>query len=85
MLLQSHEKRIHILPALPPEWKEGKVNGLRARGGIFVGIEWKNSQVKVTLLSSRDQEAKVQIAGDEAVNVRLEGNKELELFCPLNF
>lgn len=85
MLLQSHEKRIHILPALPPEWKEGKVNGLRARGGIFVGIEWKNSQVKVTLLSSRDQETKVQIAGDEAVNVRLEGNKELELFCPLNF
>ncbi len=85
MLLQSHEKRIHILPALPPEWKEGKVNGLRARGGIFVGIEWKNSQVKVTLLSSRDQEVKVQIAGDEAVNVRLEGNKELELFCPLHF
>ena len=45
MLLQSHDGAIHFLPALPDEWKNGEITGIRTPGGFEVSFVWENARV----------------------------------------
>lgn len=58
MLLQSHVKTedgnflVHILPALPSEWKDGNFKGLLARGNTEVSAEWKDGKLICGLIKN---------------------------------
>lgn len=68
MLLQSHTDEIHLLPALPPQWRMGKVTGLRARGNVTVDIEWKDGKVtSYRLTSPQPRDLKVRLNGETKV------------------
>lgn len=52
MLLQSHKNEIHLLPALPEEWQEGAIKGLKARGGFTIDMAWKGGRLTEAFITS---------------------------------
>ena len=52
MLIQSRKGHILLLPALPDEWKDGKVRGMKAQGDITVDFEWREGRIHRVRLSS---------------------------------
>lgn len=73
MLMQSYNGKIFILPALPSKWKNGKVSGLLAKGGVIVDIEWKNG--KLVSYSLEGKGKFTVIVGGKAAEVELNGEK----------
>lgn len=53
MLMQSHAGYLHLLPALPDDWKNGSIKGLKARGGFeIVEMTWKNARITKLVVKS---------------------------------
>jgi alpha-L-fucosidase 2 len=72
MLLQSHVRDaqgqwlIHLLPALPADWEDGEVTGLRARGGVTVDIAWEDGKAtSYRLRGLQPKKVTVRVNGQE--------------------
>lgn len=55
MLVQSHNGRIQLLPALPKELPDGYVKGLCVRGNAEIEMEWKNGRLVYAELFAKSE------------------------------
>lgn len=81
MLIQSHNGTISLLPAIPAAWKEGKVRGLRARGGFGIEMAWKDGKITNAIISSeKGGKCKVSFNGTEQeINLKAGKSEQLKL------
>lgn len=74
MLLQSQNGVIHLLPALPSEWADGSVRGLRAHGAFVVDIDWKDGKLSYASLFS-EKGGKCVLRTSSRVQIRQSGRR----------
>lgn len=76
MLVQSTPRRIVLLPALPKEWKDGKMKGLCVRGGAEIDLEWSEGHLlKCSLKAKQDFRADV-LYQNKKIKVSLAAGEE---------
>jgi alpha-L-fucosidase 2 len=77
--------RIELLPALPPQWPEGKVAGLRARGGFEVKIQWREGKLVSADVKNVGPRGSVDVAyADKTVHLTLDAGATRSLNAQLS-
>ncbi|HET6559752.1 MAG TPA: glycoside hydrolase family 95 protein [Prolixibacteraceae bacterium] len=79
MLMQSTEKEIRLLPALPDAWAKGSVKGICARGGFEIAMEWDNKTLKRITVTSKNGGTTNLICGDKQKSITLAKGKQMEI------
>ena len=83
MLMQSHSGFIHLLPALPDAWHEGKVKGLCARGNFTIDMTWNDGKLERADILSGSGEKCIVRYGDQTCTFKTRKGKHYEVrFTP---
>ena len=68
-LLQSHSGELHLLPAVPKNWKNGSISGIRARGGFEVSLTWRDGRLLQGIITSlHGEDCAVRVQGAVSVH-----------------
>ncbi|WP_339756367.1 glycoside hydrolase family 95 protein [Algoriphagus aquimarinus] len=76
MIVQSHLDKIELLPALPDALPEGKIRGIRARGGFELDITWSNGQLtELIVYSKAGEDLKIQYQDAKVIIPTVKGGE----------
>lgn len=81
MLVQSHLGEISLLPALPDELRTGQVNGLKARGGYRINMEWQDGELtRAEIISENKKPVPVIRVKNEIIDIADYRKIEFKMF-----
>jgi alpha-L-fucosidase 2 len=85
MLVDWRPGVIDLLPTLPPQWPNGKISGIRVRGGFEVDVEWKGGKlVSATIHSVGGTNTSIGY-GERTVDIQLKQGQSLQLNSELRW
>ena len=71
--------KLDLLPALPDAWESGSVNGICARGGFEIAMEWNGKTLKkVTIFSKKGGKTNL-ISGVKNKEITLKKGQKMEI------
>lgn len=80
MLLQSYKGVLNLLPALPNQWKDGYISGLKARGNYTIDIKWEQGQL-VEAVIRIGKTISVNKDGKASIKIKYKDIKDLTVKC----
>lgn len=85
MLVQSHTGEISLLPALPKALPDGQLRGVRARGGVELDLEWRDSLATIgALRPSLSGEVRLRMPeGQRITSIREGGPRDKGKLIPV--
>ncbi len=67
MLVDSRPGHIELLPAVPTDWHEGRIEGIRVRGNIEIhSLAWTRDNVNAVIVSPTNQTLKLHVPGERS-------------------
>ncbi len=78
MLLQSHEGFIRLFPAIPTNWENIHVKGLKARGNFSVSFDYGKEVFRAEILSNKGLRLTVKAEGCKKIEVTTLNGKSVE-------
>ena len=71
---------LELLPALPANWKDGSVSGIRARGGITVDMTWQDARVTALTLTAQRSSTVTLLVNGQQKEVKLKKGKRIDIY-----
>ena len=71
---------LELLPALPANWKDGSVSGIRARGGITVDMTWQDARVTALTLTAQRSCTVTLLVNGQQKEVKLKKGKRIDIY-----
>lgn len=75
MLVQSHTRFIEILPALPADFVQGDIKGIKARGNFELDLDWKDNTLNKVLVRAYSGGKLLLKYQDDTIEMETEAGK----------
>ncbi len=76
MLVQSQDGEVHLLPALPAQWRTGSLRGFCARGAVTVDLSWADGRLQTAAVASAKGGPCTVRYGEDTVTIETEPGVE---------